>query len=447
MTRPAPLSSHDPANLLAHGPAGPITAGQFFADVEQLAESLPASRYVLNTCQDRYLFMVGLGAALLNGRATLMPSHFTPESLLQLQAHYPDILCVHDGRQHPPSLAAWQLDALPPRHAAPGRLAPSLDPALVAAIVFTSGTTGEPTAHIKRWGHLCANGASEAQRLASAGLAIVATVPAQHMYGFESSVLLALHGGASLWRQRSFYPADIQSALSAVPHRRMLVTTPFHLTMLLTAGLALPHCDQLLCATAPLDTDLAQQAETGFGCPLFEIYGCTESGQIASRRTVDSAAWQLLPGVEMDLDPAGAWVFGGHVEGRVRLSDQIERVDHDHFLLGGRHADMVNVAGKRASMAALTAQLTAIEGVADGCFFYPENMARADHVQRLAALVVAPDMDLTQILQELRRRIDPAFMPRPLLKVPALPRNATGKLVAKDLNALFRSLSAARARG
>ena len=61
-------------------------------------------------------------------------------------------------------------------------------------------------------------------------------------------------------------------------------------------------------------------------------------------------------------------------------------------------------------------------------------------MHRLAALVVAPDLETAGILKALRQRIDPAFLPRPLLKVDALPRNATGKVVATEVAALYRAL-------
>ena len=54
-----------------------------------------------------------------------------------------------------------------------------------------------------------------------------------------------------------------------------------------------------------------------------------------------------------------------------------------------------------------------------------------DRVSRLAAFVVAPTVSAETVKQELRRRIDPVFLPRPLCFVEALPRNATGKLVRK----------------
>lgn len=136
------LSAHAPDETLALGPQGPVTAARFFADAQSVAEALPASQYVLNTCHDRYLFMVGLGAALLAGRPTLMPSSLAPESVRQLQERYPQLLCLHDGQERPEGLPAWPV--APPAAGAARALqdAPLIEASQVAAIVFTSGTTG-----------------------------------------------------------------------------------------------------------------------------------------------------------------------------------------------------------------------------------------------------------------------------------------------------------------
>ena len=168
------------------------------------------------------------------------------------------------------------------------------------------------------------------------------------------------------WSGKPFYPQDIVAALDAVPRPRMLVTTPFHLSALLACDLDLPAVDLLLSATAPLSTRLAAEAERRFAAPLREIYGCTEAGQIASRRTTADRSWQLLPDVRLEQDGDQATVFGGHVEGRVVLSDHIEILGDGRFLLHGRHSDLVNIAGKRSSLAYLNHQITALPGVADG---------------------------------------------------------------------------------
>jgi acyl-coenzyme A synthetase/AMP-(fatty) acid ligase len=56
-------------------------------------------------------------------------------------------------------------------------------------------------------------------------------------------------------------------------------------------------------------------------------------------------------------------------------------------------------------------------------------------VPRMSALVVAPTLTAEQVTQALRERIDPVFLPRPVLLVERLPRNATGKLSQPELRA------------
>jgi acyl-coenzyme A synthetase/AMP-(fatty) acid ligase len=60
-------------------------------------------------------------------------------------------------------------------------------------------------------------------------------------------------------------------------------------------------------------------------------------------------------------------------------------------------------------------------------------------VARLRAFVVAPGLSMAALRAALRERIDPAFMPRPLLFVERLPRNSTGKLPREALQALARA--------
>jgi acyl-coenzyme A synthetase/AMP-(fatty) acid ligase len=98
---------------------------------------------------------------------------------------------------------------------------------------------------------------------------------------------------------------------------------------------------------------------------------------------------------------------------------------------------MVNIAGKRTSLAYLDTQLRAIEGVADGVFYMPEDDANGA-VTRLAAFVVAPHATREALLAALRRRIDPALLPRPLVLLERLPRAPSGKLPREALRQLAR---------
>jgi acyl-coenzyme A synthetase/AMP-(fatty) acid ligase len=75
--------------------------------------------------------------------------------------------------------------------------------------------------------------------------------------------------------------------------------------------------------------------------------------------------------------------------------------------------------------------LNSIDGVLDGVFVVPQEEGAV--VTRLAAYVVAPGLTAEAVMEGLRQRIDPAFLPRPLCLVEFLPRNATGKLPREPL--------------
>jgi acyl-coenzyme A synthetase/AMP-(fatty) acid ligase len=259
------------------------------------------------------------------------------------------------------------------------------------------------------------------------------------MYGFESSVLLPLASGQALTAERPFYPADICAALAAVPRPRVLVSTPLHLRALITAGLAVPELDLVVSATAPLSPELASEVEQRCRTRLLEIYGSTETGSIAVRRTTETSQWRLWPGVTLERRAGETWAQGGHIEQPTRLYDVVELSGGDRFLLHGREADLVNIAGKRSSLAYLSHQLNSIPGVLDGAFFHGDPGAGDAAVPRVGACVVAPGLDAAAIAAELRRRIDPVFLPRPLLLVESLPRTSTGKIPHEALRTLAAS--------
>ena len=428
-----PLIRHnDPAGVFAWRAGQPVTVADFLRDVAQLSVSLPAKRHILNLCTDRYRFAVGFAAALLRGQTSLLPPNYTADFVARLTQRYPDLYCLTDGASE---LHDIEIVAFPDSFSGSApKLVPQVEEAQSAALVFTSGSTGDPVAHAKSWGSLCRGAVAEAQRLGivqDSGMAVLGTVPAQHMYGLESSMLLAMQNGLALVAERPFYPADICARLQSLPRPRCLITTPVHLRTLLAEAQDIPPVDFVLCATALLAPQLAAESEARFGAPLYEIYGCTEAGMVASRRTTAGAAWHLLPGVEMQQDEQGVRVRGGHVEIESPLSDVIERNADGTFLLHGRTADLVNIAGKRTSLASLNHHLNSIPGVQDGVFLMPDDGDGA--VTRPLAFVVAPGLNSQRILDALRNSVDAVFLPRPLYFVEALPRNTTGKLTRESL--------------
>jgi acyl-coenzyme A synthetase/AMP-(fatty) acid ligase len=117
-----------------------------------------------------------------------------------------------------------------------------------------------------------------------------------------------------------------------------------------------------------------------------------------------------------------------HAPWPIALHDVIELGTDGGFQVHGRRDDLIKVGGMRGSLAALTAELLRIDGVQDGAFVMPPDADGVGGATRPFVVVSAPGLTSRAILDELRRRIDPAFVPRRVIMTDALPRNAVGKL-------------------
>ena len=416
------------SRTLAFGPRGTTPLSTFLGEVQALAARLDASDFVVNLCEDRHRFLTGFCAAALRGKATLLPPSRAPEVVAEVQGRHPSNQVLDDA-----TVDAVIADA-------PVVEVPQVAANALAAIGFTSGSTGVPQANPKTWGAFATSNAQNLAALrdlwpAEAQAQIVATVPPQHMYGMELSVLLPLLGGAAVHEARPFFPADVARALADATSTRLLVTTPVHLRALVNSGVELPRLAGIVSATAPLPAELASEAEARFGCEVRELFGSTETCVIARRRTARESAWTPLPGVRLARREDATEVRAAHLPAPVMLADRVDLDDDGRFLLRGRQADLLEIAGKRASLGDLTRRLLDVPGLEDGCVFQLDAVPRG--IARLAALVVAPSRDEHDILDALRAGIDPAFLPRPLRKVAALPRNETGKLPRAELLALL----------
>lgn len=438
-----PLISHtDPEAVVAWQHGNAIQAKQFIADVRQLASTLPAGKHVLNMCSDRYNFTVGLAAAIVSKKISLLPPSHTVEMIAQLKRYAPDAFCLSEIEQ--PAIALpLTLYSPKPAPLTEAFNMPQIDCEQCIAVVFTSGSTGVPQPHPKYWGAVIASVQAEASRLglnSDEVYTLIGTVPPQHMYGLESTVLMALHSGNALSNQQPFFPADICAAIAAAPLPRVLISSPVHLRALLDSALQPATLALVVSATAPLSIELANQIESRCKTPLLEIYGSTETGLIATRRPTQGEEWQLLPGIRLLSEGEQTLAASAYIQPPIVMQDVIVPTSADRFLLHGRRADLINIAGKRNSLDNLNHQLNSISGVVDGVFYMPDEKL-SEQVTRLIAFVVAPELEAPQLLAALRERMDAVFLPRPLIFVDKLPRNATGKLPRCELLALLHQHS------
>jgi acyl-CoA synthetase (AMP-forming)/AMP-acid ligase II len=440
------LADRDPDAPLAWRAGVPVSTRQFLADVARFAPVLPAEGPAVNLCVDRYAFAVSLGAALVRGHASLLPPDARPDTLARLvESHGTRLFALTDDTKlQTPGMQRVLIEDRSSLEGDASATVPAFDGAMHAASLLTSGSTGAPQPHAKTWRTLVGDVAVAVERLCRVlerptleGLTLVATVPVQHSYGLESSVLLAMLGGAAFESGRPFFPADVAQTLASVPRPRALVTTPFHLKTLLLSGIELPPVDLILSATAPLSPQLALQAEQAMGAVLLEIYGSTESGQVATRRTTESEIWENFGQIRVHAEPGEAdgperFIFeGDFLPEPTPMADVLELLDDRRFRLFGRANDLIHVAGRRSSLAHLNFHLNSIPGVDDGAFWLPDEVA--DGVVRPVAFVVAPTLAAGAIIAALRQRLEPVFVPRRVVQVKSFPREGTGKLTVRAL--------------
>ncbi len=432
--------AEDPVLL---GPEGPIAAGAFFAHAGAIAATLPDAPYAINLCATRSGFMLGFAAALMRGQISLLPPGQSAADWQNLPARYPGAYFLDEKTLG---------DRPPVANADTGGLSPKvlseIPPSQVAAILFTSGSTGEPAAHAKTWGQLCRGAELLAEALGwrpGEPLSIIGSVPPQHMFGLESTVVLPWQCGLPVHAHKPLLPADLEAALGDCAEGAWWMTTPLHLRAPLQSGTSMAGLRGVLASTMSLPAALAREAEARWSVPVFELYGSTETGAFATRRTGLTDSWSPLRGVtlsdEGEPDAPRFVARGLHIvaEG-VTLADAFDLEADGGFRWLGRSQDLVKVAGKRASLAALDRALLEIPGIVDGAFAFAPSEDAPDEshpARRLAAFYVSTELTPADVATALRPRIDTAFMPRPLLRVAQLPRNANGKLPRAALDNLF----------
>jgi len=424
------LRGHAPDSVITWRGDTPICASRFAAAAAALADRLPARRHVVNLCEDRYAFMLGFAASLAAGQTTLLPPSRAPGAIRESCRDFAgDVYCLADHDEFPGDIDAIRVPTIAQDTGRDAGL-PAPDAAHLAAILFTSGSTGKPVPHGKTWGSLVAGARALGTRMGPVGRAIViGTIPPQHMFGLETTIMLPWQNGMSVYPKRPLLPADLDAAVASAQTPGWLMTSPIHLRACIANGVPVRGLVGAISSTMPLDLALARAVESLWEIPVLEIYGSTEAGMIALRRPARDERWRLCPGVRLRAQGRNLWVEGGHIATPQQVADHVTQHDDRHFILHGRASDIIKIAGKRTTLAALNAALNRIEGVQDGVFFVPEGRAGA----RLAAFVVAPNRSVVEIRMALRLHIDPAFLPRPLRLVSGLPREATGKIPRRAL--------------
>ncbi|WP_457446730.1 AMP-binding protein [Roseateles sp. P5_E4] len=325
----------------------------------------------------------------------------------------------------------------------------SLDPQAPQLVVFTSGSSGEPSAIPKQLHQLFDEvRALEAEFGARLdGATVHATVSHQHIYGLLFRVLWPLAAGRPTAANRVAYLED----LHAVPGRIALIASPAHLKRLQLAvtGDLPERLAAVFSSGGPLPADALAPCAERLGQTPIEVYGSSETGGVAWRQRPpgagDAEPWRALPGVEWQLSDGQLQLRSAHIGG----DDWYTAADHARaegpgFVLLGRADRIVKVEEKRVSLAAVEQALLASGQVQEARALLlpgsrqelgvvlvptPEAWGAIDQAGRAAWL--AP------LRERLAAQLESTVRPRRWRLVSEFPANTQGKTTQAALQALF----------
>ncbi|WP_148715460.1 AMP-binding protein [Chitinolyticbacter meiyuanensis] len=314
-------------------------------------------------------------------------------------------------------------------------------------VVYTSGSSGEPTAIAKRLDQLDSEVAALARcwpQLPEDCL-VHGTVSHQHIYGLLFRVLWPLAAGRPFAAAQLRLPEQMAAELARQPS--LLVTSPAHLKRLPAAvdwSGAKARLAGVFSSGGPLPESAIPLCAQLLGQSPVEIYGSSETGGVAWRQRGGVEAvdcWQPLPGVKLRATLAHLEVRSAHLpdNGWHAMPDRV-RFHDEGFELLGRADRIVKIEEKRVSLDALEAAL-----LQSGLLQDARALTLQGERSILAVVAVPNDAGwalhdnggkraLNDALRDgLRGVVEPVALPRRWRYPWALPVNSQGKTTAAAL--------------
>ena len=361
------------------------------------------------------------------------------------------------------------------QRSAPAALEESPAPGSLAALVYTSGTTGRPKGAMLTQANLAANAVAlaHAWRFLTQDQLLHA-LPLFHVHGLCVAINTVVVAGAGLMLLPKF---DAATVLQHLPQASVFMGVPTHYTRLLQEpGLdrhAAARVRLFVSGSAPLLPQTLERFRARTGQTILERYGMTETLMntsnpyagtripgsvglplegVAVRVTERGGGAPVSTGTIGALEVKGANVFAGYwrdahktrdafsAEGWFRTGD-LGRIDAEGYVwIVGRATDLVITGGYNVYPKEVEAELDAVPGVAESAVF---GVPHADFGEGVtAAVVLKPGATLSegQLLEHVRVRLSGYKVPKRILFVPQLPRNAMGKVRKDALRASYAAL-------
>jgi malonyl-CoA/methylmalonyl-CoA synthetase len=349
----------------------------------------------------------------------------------------------------------------------------------LAAIVYTSGTTGRSKGAMLTRGNLASNASVLADSWRFSGEDVLLHVlPLFHVHGLFAAINTVLASGSGMMLMSAKF--DAAAALRHLPRVTVFMGVPTHYTRLLQeAGLDRQTTARMrlfVSGSAPLLAETHREFSRRTGHEILERYGMTETLMNTSNpyegarlpgavgpplpgvavRVInsESGAIETAPEVIGTLEIKGPNVFAGYwrdeektrneftADGWFKTGD-LGKVDGNGYVhIVGRMKDLVISGGYNVYPKEVETELDAIPGVAESAVFGVPHPDFGEGVTAAVVLQSGAQLSEADILDSVRSRLARYKLPKRILLVDALPRNTMGKVQKNVLRATNTSLYA-----
>jgi malonyl-CoA/methylmalonyl-CoA synthetase len=468
-----------PDRVWLQGPL-PVTYADLWAETGRMANALsglglaPGDRLLLQVPKCEAVLTLYL--ACLRAGVVFLPVN--PDYTVAETAHFltdaePSLAVVEAGRVasiEALGARAISLQALLDLTAA--QSAEFADPAFapddLAAILYTSGTTGRSKGVMLSRKNLASNAAALVGLWRfTEGDVLLHVLPVFHTHGLFVATNCVLFSGASMIFLPSFSP---DAVLAALPEATVMMGVPTFYTRLLSDPRLTPEACAgvrlFISGSAPLSPATHAEWEARTGHVILERYGMTETNMITSN-PYDGArkagtVGMPLPGVEVRITGPGGVLPAGEAgaievrgpnvfQGYWRLPEKTAEEFRDGwFITGdlgafdafgylsilGRAKDLVISGGLNVYPAEVEAALDALPGVRASAVI---GVPHPDFGEAVVACVVGA-VEEAAVRAGLRDRLAAFKVPKRVIVMADLPRNAMGKVQKAELRQVYAGL-------
>jgi long-chain acyl-CoA synthetase len=344
----------------------------------------------------------------------------------------------------------------------------------LAVIIYTSGTTGKPKGAMLSHGNLLHNIQSCRIVLESVPNDCFAVLlPLFHTYMMTVGIFLPFISGGSIVLVRSLHPP--RAMLQEIFSRRatILPAVPSFYRMILGAQLPTPLPIRIfISGSAPLPMQTLREFEEKFKVPLIEGYGLSEASPVVSKnplRGIRKAGSIGIPiaNVEMSVqDESGKFlganetgeicVRGGNVmQGYWNQPEETKKVFRGHWLLTGdvghrdadgyyyitdRKKDMLLVNGINVYPREIEEVIYHFPGVKEAAVIGVPDARRGEQPVAFVAAADGQTLDEKALHEFIRSKLADYKVPKQIILRPALPKNATGKILKTELRVIANDI-------